>query len=309
MRSGIPKLNCYTSNLRSKISDLRFQIPLWAVMLSVCLGAANDNGDTDLGPDVVILDQLVEHYQPVPFDHKGHARMAEMWDGCVTCHHHTPAPEPAAQVNGKMQDLAAAIPACKSCHPIARNGEDLHMPNLKGAYHRQCLGCHREWSGANQCQACHEPLDPKNPPRDLTPAGILSRMHPPVPEPEDKVYRTRFTPAVGQNVLFRHKEHTEQHDLKCSSCHVRENCSSCHTATEVTTRPQPMQRGRTWGDTHKPCTNCHEADRCRSCHYTDEQSGPMPRGVDGSADPEPGPLRLIRASERRRTSDQEGGGL
>jgi len=37
-------------------------------------------------PETVMLDELVAQYEPVPFDHKAHASMAQMWDGCTTCH-------------------------------------------------------------------------------------------------------------------------------------------------------------------------------------------------------------------------------
>ena len=77
------------------------------------------------GPDVVVLDELQDAYLPVPFDHKGHADMAEMTHGCVICHHYTP--------EGQQH------PACKTCHEIAVKGTGIHKPGLKGAYHRQCL--------------------------------------------------------------------------------------------------------------------------------------------------------------------------
>ena len=35
------------------------------------------------GPDTVLLDGLVSLYDAVPFDHKTHAKMAQMWDGCT----------------------------------------------------------------------------------------------------------------------------------------------------------------------------------------------------------------------------------
>ena len=71
------------------------------------------------GPDVVILDELQDAYLPVPFDHKGHADMAEMTRGCVICHHYTPA--------GQQH------PACKTCHEVDVKGTGIHKPGLKGA--------------------------------------------------------------------------------------------------------------------------------------------------------------------------------
>ena len=95
------------------------------------------------GPNVVILDELEELYLPVPFDHRGHAHMAMMADGCGVCHHFTPE--------------GAAYPACKTCHEVSAQQRDARKPNLKVAYHRQCMSCHREWSGGTDCAACHPP--------------------------------------------------------------------------------------------------------------------------------------------------------
>jgi hypothetical protein len=202
-------------------------------------------------PDVVMLDELVAVYEPVPFDHRTHAAMAEMWQGCETCHHRTPtvataaASQPAGLVSrAKTQANAANMPACKECHDVANQSADIRMPNLKGAYHRQCLNCHREWANENGCSACHreqkkgkahDSRDPAPPPPP-TVDDIVGRMHPPIPEPETRVYQARFTPAVGSSVLFRHKEHTARYGLKCSSCHHRDNCSA------VTTRPPRRSR-------------------------------------------------------------------
>jgi hypothetical protein len=242
-------------------------------------------------PDVVMLDELVAVYEPVPFDHKTHAAMAEMWQGCETCHHRTPtvataaASQPAGLVSrAKTQANAANMPACKECHDVANQRADIRMPNLKGAYHRQCLNCHREWANENGCSACHreqkkskahDARDP-SPPPPPTVDDIVGRMHPPIPEPETHVYQARFTPAVGSSVLFRHKEHTVRYGLKCSSCHHRDNCSDCHDATAKTIAQKPLRPGRTWKDSHGPCLSCHQQDRCGHCHYDKSATPPPP---------------------------------
>ena len=38
-----------------------------------------------------------------------------------------------------------------SVYDIGVENADLRMPNLKGAYHRQCLNCHRDWAHENEC--------------------------------------------------------------------------------------------------------------------------------------------------------------
>ncbi len=246
-----------------------------------------DGQRKDLGPDVVILRELRNQYETVPFEHRVHARMAEMWDGCVTCHHRPPQPggTPATQPSGQpaappaagpTQDASAAIPACKSCHPVSGRDVSLRMPNLKGAYHRQCLSCHREWMHGAACVVCHKPRDAKPAAQDPTRDDVVGRMHPPIPEPDAKVYRTRFTPADGGNVLFRHKVHTEAYGLKCVNCHRRDTCATCHNAKEEGGGPRPVQPGDTWRESHGPCMGCHSRDRCRHCHYKDSKPPPKP---------------------------------
>jgi hypothetical protein len=247
----------------------------------------------------VVLRELVDLYEPVPFEHRVHAEMTEMWDGCVTCHHRSPAPatQPttgpsgpadahAASLEPLTQDAAAQIPACKSCHPVAEHDAavQIDMPSLKGALHRQCLNCHREWSGANDCVVCHRPLDKQGEPvvaatAPAPPASdIVGRMHPPIPEPDEKTYVARFTPAVGRNVLFRHREHSTAFGLKCVNCHHRDSCANCHSpgaqpGEHVTPVLDPA---RSWSESHGPCMSCHSENRCDHCHYADGATPPPP---------------------------------
>ncbi|KAA3635959.1 MAG: hypothetical protein DWP97_03760, partial [Calditrichaeota bacterium] len=82
-------------------------------------------------PDTFLIKEIADLYQPVKFNHKLHADMAQMGTSCATCHHYSPADR---------------IPPCKECHPAGKDPANLRQPSLKGAYHRQCLSCHREWS-------------------------------------------------------------------------------------------------------------------------------------------------------------------
>lgn len=232
------------------------------------------------GPDIVIMKELVNLYEPVPFDHKSHAKMAEMWEGCVTCHHRPPSSttQPAAArtpVNATTQAMSDEIPACKSCHAVNGGADDIAMPNLKGAYHRQCLNCHKEWMHGNACVICHKPRDPNLAASPVPTAGdIVGRMHPPIPEPDSKLYRARYEPAAGPNVLFRHKEHTKDFGLKCVHCHRRDNCASCHDPKAKEKASRPLKPGMTWAESHGPCMNCHVGDRCAHCHYKDGEQSP-----------------------------------
>jgi hypothetical protein len=89
-------------------------------------------------PQTFTMKSLENIYQPVIFSHGLHA---EMGGDCAACHHHSP---------------AGQTPVCGECHGEAFNPENLNMPGLKGAYHLQCLGCHREMgAGPTGCTECH----------------------------------------------------------------------------------------------------------------------------------------------------------
>ena len=93
-------------------------------------------------PEEIIIKKLVEIYDPVSFTHQDHADLAD--EGCTQCHHHAPPGE---------------YKACDSCHKrtLFQEKDKLNLPGLKGAYHRQCVGCHVDWdSGPIGCTECHE---------------------------------------------------------------------------------------------------------------------------------------------------------
>ena len=221
------------------------------------------------GPEVVILNELEKAYLPVPFDHKGHARMAEMAQGCVTCHHYTP--------EGRQH------PACKTCHDISSAGTDIYKPGLKGAYHQQCLNCHRDWIDETDCDICHRPKTGR--PLDGDPVGsptkddILGQMHPPIPEPDTEIYGARSEPPLGSVVVFRHQEHVERFGFRCVECHHEPSCARCHIREPDRTRP------RTLAEHHRPCIRCHKRDmslagrnagKCEDCHWLEGQPKPEP---------------------------------
>lgn len=220
------------------------------------------------GPDVVILDELEDRYLPVPFDHKGHAKMANMTRGCEVCHHFTPE--------------GLAHPACNTCHELKPQLEDIHKPSLKGAYHRQCMSCHREWSGDTKCSVCHhEKTGATGENRATTIPSkddLIGRMHPPIPEPDVKIYKTRIEGQPSTEVLFRHKEHINRYELACAECHHEANCTRCHQNGK-----DHEGHVRTLADHHRPCEVCHaevdpkrEGARCASCHYDRRQGPPRP---------------------------------
>ncbi|MCP4594219.1 MAG: cytochrome c3 family protein [bacterium] len=222
------------------------------------------------GPEgIILLDMLkgetegTDRFGPVPFDHSGHAKWAEISGGCTVCHHYTP--------EGEVH------PACRTCHPPEnrRAGADIKRPSLKGAYHRQCMGCHREWSHNTKCDACHAKRV-GNGVKILDPREVLGHMGAPIPEPDTEIYEPKSKPAPGTKVIFRHKEHIHRFELKCAECHRGDNCARCHEEGG-----KHVQRERTFEEHHQDCAECHGVDlakggNCSRCHWKQGQNKPPP---------------------------------
>jgi hypothetical protein len=202
-------------------------------------------------PGVLLLGELVDLYQPVEFDHKGHAGMAEMGLECATCHHFSPP--------GK-------VPPCRDCHEPNGRGTDLTKPNLKGAFHRQCLACHREWSHDTKCVVCHAPSEQaKLATASPDPTDIVGTSHPVIAIPTTRVFETPY--EAGPVVTFQHNEHVALFGFRCADCHRDESCANCHDLTAVR---RPV---RTDQEVHAICTECHVQDDCAKCHDTSERPG------------------------------------
>lgn len=204
------------------------------------------------GPEVVLLDQLSSQYVPVIFAHRLHAQMTEISGGCVLCHHF---------------NSAHRILACRECHSVS-NPESLAKPGLKGAYHRQCLNCHREWSHETECAVCHAKKTADSARVILPdPTDIMGILHPNAKEPVIKIYQTTY--EHGTLVTFRHEEHVKRYGFKCVSCHREENCSRCHGTENAATNTKALK------EHHAPCAICHQTgerktDVCGGCHADKE---------------------------------------
>lgn len=225
------------------------------------------------GPDFVLLDMIkseeegVDRFGPSPFDHLAHAKWAELTDGCVLCHHYTPE--------------GTTHPACNTCHPSELLRDDISKPSLKGAYHRQCMGCHREWSHNTKCDACHIKKTGKD--RGvITPEQALINRVDPLPEPEVEVYLSEFPTGVGSEIKFHHRRHVQAYGLTCVECHRGDSCARCHegeSKKKTTKRAKP----RTPTEAHRACVLCHEGQikaekGCDHCHM--KKGTPMPKPFD-----------------------------
>jgi len=199
--------------------------------------------EVDEGPDSVVLDKLAALYEPVIFDHKQHADMSKMGGDCSTCHHYSP---------------PGRIPPCGECHDAEKTETNLRMPSLKGAYHRQCIACHREWSHDTKCVVCHLPKEGTKLAAEVDPTDILGVAHPRIVEPDIKLYHTPYEPAPV--VTFFHKEHIDLFGPRCVDCHRQENCSRCHDMQKT------VQVQKTPEEVHAICNDCHGNDACAKCH-------------------------------------------
>lgn len=211
----------------------------------------------ETGPDVLVMSQVSKQYGPVVFSHRLHADMSGMSGGCYGCHHYN--------------STAMNILSCKECHPANRARTDISMPDLKGAYHRQCMDCHRQWSKATDCTSCHLKRGADQTAAEaLQEARLKGKTHPELQLPKRVTYETRN--QRGTFVTFFHTDHAGRFGLQCSDCHKSESCVRCHerkkdgTQTFAADTTRKVRTQRTMEALHAPCFSCHAQDKCEDCH-------------------------------------------
>ncbi|MEE8431041.1 MAG: cytochrome c3 family protein [Candidatus Desulfatibia sp.] len=115
--------------------------------------------DVDM-PEKVVIKELVDRYEPVEFKHRqiiqevrkrinGSSLAAYFHPSeatlCQGCHHNSP--------------TAGKPPRCANCHGKPFKERYLFVPGLRGAYHRQCMGCHDQMGIEKpvnvECAGCH----------------------------------------------------------------------------------------------------------------------------------------------------------
>ncbi|WP_297671064.1 cytochrome c3 family protein [uncultured Desulfovibrio sp.] len=113
------------------------------------------------GPYKVSIGSLADKYLPSNFTHRRHVsslmerirgdKLAAAFHNrpeilCATCHHRSP--------------LSATPPKCGSCHTKEIDRKHPDRPNLKAAYHLQCMGCHKGMNVGRpkdtDCTTCHK---------------------------------------------------------------------------------------------------------------------------------------------------------
>jgi len=193
-------------------------------------------------PHMIQMDVLEGPYQVVAFDHKNHEEMAEMGDGCGTCHHYTPP--------------GSSEPACVECHSVTPTLDNPIEPKLKGAYHRSCMGCHSLWAPDTECRVCHL-MKGETPPSEGT------TFYRPAARPEKVTWETR---VEGNTVVtFFHDDHIEMFGLNCNECHRKESCRNCHDQGNP-----PYKFVRPTDEFHDWCNQCHSMKSCEWCHRSKE---------------------------------------
>jgi len=201
-------------------------------------------------PETCVLDQLVDRYEPVIFNHAQHAKMSGMGGAsCRLCHH--------ANEQGWVGN-------CYGCHPAHLSGRHVGVPDLKTAYHRQCMFCHKEWSHETNCEICHAPRG-SGTPTAMPPKKTSATGHGFQHRAEPKVVNFKTTYEPGPYVVFDHQTHTKNYGLSCFECHHSDQCSSCHDSDASKFSPRLHNYSNI-----NTCTKCHNVGRCSTCHSETE---------------------------------------
>jgi octaheme c-type cytochrome (tetrathionate reductase family) len=208
-----------------------------------------------------ILRANSDDYEPVGFSHRIHDELVE--GDCSVCHHRY-AREAGDRVGVDIKTLHAPMEikmggACSECHDTMEKNPPQSctrchgLPNepdfpsrigIKGAYHRQCIGCHERQlkpaSAPTECASCHHPWTPdhsklvsfgdKPSPQDVTRACLS--CHPKVGQ---DVLRTAHWNWKGYSPTLKGYEHRIDLSLTLmvnNSCIAigsnLQECASCH---------------------------------------------------------------------------------
>jgi octaheme c-type cytochrome (tetrathionate reductase family) len=128
------------------------------------------------------LNARIDYYEPVKFTHRTHD--VNNGGDCAVCHHRF-ASGPQDRIGEDINALHDAIEVraagascaschtdltekkfqkCSQCHAASNEPDFPSRIGLKGAYHRQCIGCHQRQplsaKAPTDCASCHHPLIP-----------------------------------------------------------------------------------------------------------------------------------------------------
>ena len=207
-------------------------------------------------PELIAIDQLKDRYGPVYFAHRIHAQMSVISGGCENCHHH---------------NTSGPVLSCNNCHEQSRQREDISLPDLKGAYHRQCMQCHQKWSHETGCNSCHVPIQQATGlQKEEYEKKLSGKFHPPVTEPAKIVYETNYDD--GKFVTYYHNDHVKNFKLNCTNCHAQEGCTKCHDVNHAAGKTSKLiKEAKPLEEHHQNCFSCHAKDNCTKCHSDKER--------------------------------------
>lgn len=205
------------------------------------------------GPETVVINEMSDNYSGVVFSHRVHAEMSEMSSGCTGCHHY---------------NTTGPVLNCRTCHNISRSRDDVSVPDLKAAYHRQCMTCHKQWKGENGCNTiCH---NGKGSVSGKLIDSLRGKSHPELPVPTRIIWETNS--EKNKTVTFYHNEHVSVFKISCTSCHTKESCINCHGPKKQENDKKPVKIEKSLEEHHKPCISCHYGNQCIKCHSNKEMN-------------------------------------
>lgn len=143
-----------------------------------------------------LLNSRSDYFEPVRFSHRTHD--VNTGGDCSVCHHRVASGKDdrvgedikTMHLNGDVRiggacsschDMTKKAPtACGQCHGSPNEPDSPARIGLKGAYHRQCIGCHAtQPAGANaptDCNSCHHPLTPDHSSLVLLPSTATTQQ-------------------------------------------------------------------------------------------------------------------------------------
>ena len=164
--------------------------------------------------DAAVLRAQSDDYEPVPFAHRIHDELVN--GDCGVCHHRY-ASSPEDRVGTDIKEIHASMDvklggpcsachdnmadrppqSCMHCHGLPNEADAPSRIGLKGAYHRQCIGCHerqpKPTTAPTECAGCHHPWTPNH-------AALVSFKEKPGPQDVTRECLTCHA-KVGQDIL------------------------------------------------------------------------------------------------------------
>jgi Class III cytochrome C family len=131
---------------------------LAAEMLRSRTPAASVDNRDDI-PDTVVIKNLSDQYEAVVFPHRRivNALAADVKGSQLAAYFHT---QPGTLCQGCHHNspISDKPPLCGSCHGQLFDSKNPLKPGIKGAYHLQCMGCHKAMGIKKpaECVDCHQ---------------------------------------------------------------------------------------------------------------------------------------------------------